>query len=254
MKQQHFLLLVFVLLCGVFESCQKEIVADDIPNPVSVKLRTYIEDARNTSYNTIDTFDVNYDSQERIASLIGRGTGFKFLYSYQTSNYTTEIRFLEHLIIKDVSFLNGSGFVDSTFQYNDTGDSSTSKLTYSAKGEIIEERNYDYTLAGGSVLSDITTYVYDNNGNVITSTEKAANGQTIAVSTYTYNSFLNTVFLSPTNRPLYYKNLPATITVVSGGVTESVTYEYTYDSDQRVISEKGSYSDGTFVIKKYEYY
>jgi hypothetical protein len=243
------------LLSGFLISCQKEIVVDDLPGNVSLKVKRYIEDARNTQFNAIDTFNVVYDATDRILALQSNSTGFKFLYEYYTGSYALEIKNYDHVIIRDVSYINGAGLVDSTLQANDSGDSSTSKLIYNAGGQITEERTYSYSALGGAILYGINYYTYDNNGNAVTYTEKNESGQTISVTAYTYNDVLNTVFLTPSYRPVPFKNLPVTRrTVFTGGPTESSATEYTYDTSKRVTSEKETYSDGTFTIKHYEYY
>jgi len=256
MKQNTLLLLVIVLLCSGLISCQKEIVTDIPPDPApgSVKLKTYIEDARNTPFSSIDTFDITYDVQDRIVSVVGRATGLRFLYAYQQASYITDIKVVDHLIIQDISFLNAAGWTDSTFQTNDEKDSSATRLIYNMSGQVVEERLYTYTTETGSIPDGNSYYEYDANGNVVKYTEKAATGQTIAVTSYTYNGNLNTVFLTPTSRPLPYKNLPVTKSIYyPGSGTESSTYEYTYDSNNNVTSEKETGSDGSFVIKKYIY-
>lgn len=255
MKQPiQFLLLIVLLCCGLI-SCQKDIV-DDLPDPApgKVKLKTYIEDARNTPANILDTFDIVYDTQDRIVSVTGRATGLRFLYSYQPTNYITDIKVVDHLIIRDVSFLNAGGWTDSTFQTNDEKDSSATRLIYNLNHQVTEERLYVYTTETGSVPDGNNYYEYDANGNVVKYTEKTATGQTISVTSYTYNSYQNTVFLTPPNHPLPYKNLPLTKSIYyPGSDTESSAYEYTYDSNNNVISEKETGSDGSFVIKKYIY-
>jgi hypothetical protein len=73
-------------------------------------------------------------------------------------------------------------------------------------------------------------------------------------STYP-DSFLNTVFLTPPNHPLPYKNLPVTQSInYPGADTESSMVKYTYDNNKADISEKETGNDGSLVIKKYEYY
>lgn len=255
MKRHIHFLILSVLLCGGMISCQKGIV-DDLPDPVpaKVKLKTYIEDARSSPANILDTFEIAYDTQDRIVSVIGRITGLRFLYSYQPTNYITDIKVVDHLIIRDVSFLNAAGWTDSTFQTNDENDSSATRIIYNLNHQVIEERLYTYTTETGSVPDGNNYYEYDANGNVVKYTEKTATGQTISVTSYTYNSNQNTVFLTPLNYPLPYKNLPLTKSIYyPGSDTESSTYEYTYDSNNNVISEKETGSDGSFVIKKYIY-
>lgn len=256
MKQRFLILCAAAFFSLLLASCQKDIV-DELPGqpqPGAVKLRTYIEDATNTAIPVIDTFDIDYDSQDRIISLIGRITGLKVLYNYRTSDYITDIKVINQLIIRSVSYLNTSGWVDSTFQTNDDLDSSASKLVYNSNNQLIEEKFYTYTTETGSVPAGNDYYEYDSNGNVIKYTEKTPAGETIATTTYTYNSFQNTVFLTPLYRPVPYKNLPVTKSVVyNGGGAESSETEYTYDSNNNVISEKETGNDGTFVIKKYIY-
>ena len=249
-----FICCMFFLSCFLI-SCQKDIVIDDLPGTGSLKLKTYIEDARNTPYNAIDTFNVAYDETDRILALISNSGGGKFLFEYFTGSYALEIKYYDDIIIRDVSYINGAGLVDSTFQVNDTEDSSASKLIYNAGRQVVEERTYTYSALGGSILDGINYYTYDNNGNALTYTEKDETGEILSVTSYTYNDVLNTVFLTPSYHPLPFKNLPVTRSIIySGGGSESSTIIYTYDTSSRVTSEKETFSDGTFVIKRYEYY
>ncbi len=255
MKSNLSFTICVLFLSSFFISCQKEIVVDDLPGAVSLKLKTYIEDARNTPYNSIDTFNVTYDSQDRILSLVSNSSGGKFLYEYNMGNYALEIKDHDHVIIRDVSYINGAGLVDSTFQVNDTQDSSTSKLIYNLNKQVIEERSYIYSLVSGATLDGISYYTYDANGNATTYVEKTASGEMISTTTYTYNNILNTVFLTPSYHPLPFKNLPITKSVYfPGSGSETSTTEYTLDSSNRVIMEKETVAGGVFVIKRYEYY
>lgn len=237
-------------------SCQKDI-DPQTGESTKTKIKTYIEDASKTPYERVDTFNVAYDASDRITSIASTAGGFGFYYTYTATSYTMDLILGGQLSIRDISYINSNQLVDSTFQYNDTNDSSTSKLVYNAGKQLVQVLYYDYTRAGGGKLSSKESYTYDASGNLVTQTDTNASGAVTETITFTYSNFpvgidiFNNVF-----RPAMAKNLPLTITTKDprGNVTLIETRAYTFDSHNRVHTETDSDDFGNVVVKTFLYY
>lgn len=234
-------------------SCQKSYTGQTDP---STKIKTYIEDASRTPYNSIDTFNISYDASDRIISMVSTAGNGGFYYSYTPTTYTLDIKQGTNLVIREVSYINSNQLVDSTFQYNDTNDSSTSKLVYNAGKQLIQQMYYDYTTAGGAMLTGKETYTYDASGNIITQTDTNASGAVTETKTFTYSSFTAGISLFMLYRPAMAKNLPLTITTKSpgGNIISIETRAYTFDSNNRVVTQTDSDNFGNVVVKTFLYY
>ena len=236
-------------------SCQKD-YDPQTGQSTKTKIKTYIEDASKTPYNFIDTFNIAYDASDRIISIANAG-GSGFYYTYTATSYTMDLIQGGQLNIRDISYINSNQLVDSTFQYNDTNDSSTSKLVYNAGKQLIQLLYYDYTTAGGGKLTGKETYTYDASGNLVTQTDTNAAGAVTEIITFTYsNSPVGIDIFNNLYRPAMAKNLPLTITTKSpGGNVRSIeTRAYTFDSDNRVVTETDSDNFGNVVVKTFLYY
>ncbi|MBC7934072.1 MAG: hypothetical protein H7Y86_01755 [Rhizobacter sp.] len=236
-------------------SCQK----DNANQPAfSTKVKTYIEDAYNTSLNARDTFDVSYDTKDRILGVISKNGTLQFLYNYNlNSSYTIEIRNGNHLIIRQINFINSDLLVDSSFQFNDTNDSTTQKFLYNANKSLLQEKLYDYSLVTGTKLFRMHDYVYDSKGNALTNTERSPNGSANIITSYTYSNLLTPIFsLATIYNPLPYKNLPDSKTVLypSSGTSLTVYYTYTFDAYNRIVAETQTINQHIEMVKKYIYY
>ena len=75
--------------------------------------------------------------------------------------------------------------LDSTFQYNNTNDTTTEKYTYNGN-LLTRQATYNYTSLGSSI-SGADDYTYDTNGNMIkdVNSDGLGNNNTIATFTYT---------------------------------------------------------------------
>ncbi|MHA4807271.1 hypothetical protein ACX0G9_04170 [Flavitalea flava] len=228
-------------------SCQKE-----IKNPtdtINTLPKTYTENVTSSVLgNSVTTFNLTYDNNNRILSVIASATpGNKQVYTYNSNNFTMDLYNNNQLSIHEIFFINSQSLVDSTFQYNDTNDSSTEKYFYNAAKQQIGLNEYDYTKTTGGVLYNKHEYVYDNSGNQVKDTDDYS--QTAFAY---YSNYQNTVsvgdiyFYHPTN-------LIKTTTFTSGGSTVTLDHTYTFDSQNRLISEKAVASSGDIIIKSYTY-
>ena len=102
-------------------------------------------------------------------------------------------------------------------------------------------KNSDYSV-NGSTLTNVATYEYDANGNETKATDY--NG----VTTYTFTSYPYSVYGAP-DYFAHDKNLVSTTALNSGGSIETVTDTYTFDSSNRLITDKAVSSVGITCYK-----
>jgi hypothetical protein len=112
----------------LFSSCQKDAGAD---SPTSTdRVKSYTEDITSGSIgNSVTTYNLTYDGSNRITSLISASnSGDKFLFTYNSAaTFSMEIFNSNIRVIHEDFFLNSNSYPDSTYQYNNTGDTSTEK-------------------------------------------------------------------------------------------------------------------------------
>jgi hypothetical protein len=241
------LLAVSIAICSL-ASCKKNSGPNSSAN--SNKLKMYIEDARATPFNTIDTFYLTYDNNDRLTSLASAKLKFAYAYNSNTS-FTLDLFENGLLSIHEIAFINGGTSIDSTFQFNNTHDSTTEKYLYSGS-LLISKITYTYHKLGSQV-DNREVYTYDNNGNL---TKTVQTGGAGTITTYTYTDKPLQFTINPSYYPVQSKNLPATQkqTDGAGNTIATITYSYEFDSAGRVIKETDSVGNGVFVVKLYTYY
>ena len=241
---------------AIFSSCQKGFDTASLPvgmpdsslETVSFKVKTYTEDITSSSQHSATTFNLTYDTRDRIISIISVSSpGDKFVYEYTNNTFSVDIYNLNQLSIHSNYFINSLSLVDSSFQYDDTNDTTTEKYLYNSAKQLIQLEEYDYSMQTGAVLLDSHYYLYDNNGNMLK--DSTAN----AIITYKYydNLLDNLLMGSPYSRP--NKNLVKTTTYTEGGITTTLNQTYTFDDYNRQTSEKAVASNDDVVIKSYTY-
>src|SRR5258708_6966648 len=115
----------------ILSSCQKETSSE--PAGVTNKVKTYTEAITSTTIgNSITTYNLAFDASDRIISMISASDpSDKFLFKYNSNkSYSTDTYNFNGLEIHEDVFLNNNLSADSTFQYNNTGDSTTEKFFY----------------------------------------------------------------------------------------------------------------------------
>ena len=240
-----------IIVAVAFTSCQKEFSTSNPAGTTPIlsnKVKTYTEDVTSAGAHTVTTFDLSYDNSNRLISMISEtNTGDKFVFNYGSASYTGDIFNSNALSIHEVFFLNSNSFVDSTFQYNDTNDSTTEKYIYNGAKQLVTLKEYDYSLLTGGVLSNTANYKYDSNGNQISATDD------YSVTLYDYTTLANTLVVGAPYFPVN-KNLVKTTTYSFSGTTIVLNHTYTFDASNRLNTE--TITDGatyTF-IKTYTYY
>jgi YD repeat-containing protein len=210
--------------------------------------KAYTEDVRSSVIgNSINTYNLSYDGQGRLLSMISTSSPvFKLTYQYSGNSFSSDMYNNDVLQIHEMYWLNGASLVDSTFQYNNTQDSTTEKYLYDASKELTQKIEYEYHQTG-SIPTTITNYSYDNSGNLLS--ESTNTGST---TQYTYTNLPNINFFSSYfPQPKYLIN---TATVSVSGFLETATHYYSFDNSNR-LTKDSIYTAATniTVIKSYTY-
>ena len=127
-----FLLFAAIALVILFSACQKE-PGNNLPPTQQLKLKTYTEDVRSAILgNSVTTYNFNYDGDDRMTSMVDAANpGNKFVFAYPSSSKFTMDLFVDNSFELHVDyFLNSHSMPDSSFQYNNTEDTSSEKYVY----------------------------------------------------------------------------------------------------------------------------
>lgn len=249
MKTIRTLLVISIAI--LFTSCQKD-YSDGLNAPgtpgASSKVKTYTEDVTAGGNHVTATFNIAYDGDNKIISMTSAASaGDRFEYHYAGGRYSRDLYNSNKLSIHEDFFLNSIPSVDSTFQYNDTGDSTTEKYIYNAAKQLITVKQYDYSLATGADLSDTQHFTYDSRGNVI----KLTDDYTVTTYEYYPNLLNNLAFGLPYSPNS--KDLVKTTTYFDGS-TVTINHVYTFDAANRISTETATSDDGDVATKTYTYY
>lgn len=231
-----------------FCSCNKD---NQHSNSGSSLPKTLREDVRSGGSIQIATYNLSYDANGRITTLasIPEPSLLKFIYQYPSTAMNTLDQYSSgELVIHENLWLNASSFLDSTYQYNDTNDTTTEKYVYNGVGQLVELKSYIYSHTGA--VPDVTTdYTYDANGNVIKSTDDQGE-----IITYTYyTDLINNLSMGKAFLP-QSKNFIKTSTFENGGSPELTTHFYTFDGSNRLVKDSSSTPDlDLTAVKSYTY-
>lgn len=251
MKNNFLFTAVIVLV--LLSSCQKE--ASNTPLPAaSLKIKTYTEDVRSAILgNSVTTYNFNYDGNDRMTSMADASNpGNKFVFAYPSSSKYTMDLFIDNIFELHVDYLlNSQLLIDSSFQYNNTEDTSSEKYVYNPAHQLVKLYEYEYYSTGPD-LWNTTTYTYDGAGNLVKSEDTDG-------YVYTYEYYTDKLVLMPQLIPVMVANqkvnLIKKLTLTeSGTVTGSANYTYTFDSKDRISTIRHDYSDNDVVIKTFTYF
>lgn len=236
----------------LLSSCQKDKPATTAD---ATKVKIYTESiATPGSATIVATFNIGYDDNNRITSVTQvEVPGNKFLFSYNSNNkYSMDLYNTGTLSIHEDFFLNAKDLADSTFQYNDTQDTTTEKYLYNSNNQLITLKEYTYSKTYGADLDNVTTYSYDGDGNVVKTTDTYNQ-----IETFEY--YPDLVYAMPFTNPALQSskkaNLVKTHKVTSNGylVGNSVS-TYTFDSDKRISTITQTLDDGTVATQTFTYF
>lgn len=235
----------------VLSSCKKD--ASSSPAANSYRLKSYTDAVTQpNNSHSVDTFNFSYDDSGRVASIIS-STGVKDVYTYPGNNdYIMDVYVANKLNFQEHSFFNSKFLRDSFFTYSPGYDTVTSKFFYNAASQLVQWKYYDYSQRYGLMLST-TNYTYDASGNMIKSSNTEGN-----VVTYEYYTDLSYVMpevsgsLSPgtAKKMNLVKKMTLTYSTYPGSTRD---YTYTFDSNNRISTQKFVSSDGTVVVRTFTY-
>lgn len=237
-----------ILSTLILGSCSK---SNDNTNPIVSLPQTYTEDIRSSALNSLTTYNLTYDGNFRLLSMVSvpEPSVSKFIFQYPTSlTATMDMYNGTDLGIHEDIWLTTAGFADSTLQYNDTQDTTTEKYFYDA-GNLLQKANYYDYHSTGSVLTKTSIYTYDVFGNALTQTDSPGG----LFYTYTYYNVPNTSSIGNSFIPGSANLLRSTTVDVSGVLTTAMHF-YSFDGSNRVIKDSIS-TTGTdlVVVKSYTY-
>jgi YD repeat-containing protein len=238
-----------VALFVVSASCKKDSDAGGDLNSAQ-KLRTYTKDILAIGGRTVETYNINYDAEGRLTSLVSVSRpGYRMEYTYHNNDrFTYEEIDGDKVIIHKTYFLNSNSLVDSTYQYNHLNDTISFKYLYDEDKRLVMQKEYMYHyLISYPVLVNTTKYLYDLKGTLTKIQE------TYAETTFRYDSIHNnTVQLEPSYFPFIDK-LPTHTYATRHGRTIQIEHTYLYDDRKRLIQERAAESDGRVTVRTYTY-
>jgi len=242
-------LLATLIVISLFAACKKN---NDAPAGSGSLPKTYTEDFRSSSYSTKVTYNLTYDGNNRLISMtaIPEPAIVKFIYTYSSGKtFSMDLYNSNALSIHENFWLNSSSLLDSTFQYNDTNDSSTEKYVYNSNNQLLQIKNYNYS-STGSVPDYTTDYTYDNAGNA--TLESISNGRSTSFTYYTDLPYTLNIGLNIIPQPKYFIK---TATSTAGSSPITATHFYKFDSSNRLIQDSATTTGAVdaIAIKTYTY-
>jgi YD repeat-containing protein len=246
--KKYFSLIIPALFILFSASCKKDKPAQTVH---SDKVKSYTETLNLSSGTTTETYNFEYDNQDRITTITTSSNPVKkFVYTYDVSGNFSLDSYSENTLFVHENFFVKDSLVDSTYQYDNTLDTITEKYVYNSSNllSVLDEYAYYYGLP---VLSRITVYTYDNDGNLI----KTANTNN-KVETFDY--YPDLVYALPVLSPKTKKkksNLIKTYTLQENGFTiGTTTSTYTFDDNNRITSITETASNGDLGTKTFTYF
>jgi YD repeat-containing protein len=238
----------------MLSACQKD-KQEPGTNTTLSKVKTYTESITTPGSGTIAaTYNLTYDANNRITSVTQADVpGNKFVFSYTSdTKYSMDLFEAGEISVHEDIFLNSNALPDSTFQYDNDEDTTTEKYIYNSKNQLLTLKEYEYSTIYGSDIDNITTYTYDADGNVATTTD--TNNQT-----ETFEYYPDLVYAMPLTNPLLNStkamHLVKTHQITSNGyLVGSIVNTYTFDSNKRISTITQTLDDGTVATQTFTYF
>lgn len=241
------LLLVTVMVINT--SCSPD--KDSGPNGPQ-KLQSYTEDITAVGIgHVVETFNVSYDDQDRITSVVSTTKpGHRLEYNYINNDKFTYEQIEDNKVTLHCDYyINGEiGMVDSLYQTNNRKDTIAFKYFYTSDNKILKQKEYMPNSLLPPILYNTIDYVYDTKGTLIKRKES------FAEVSYRYDAvYKNTTLTVPGYIPTQ-ELLPTHTYSTRFNITTTTEHTYTYDDKGRLINERAvSSPDGRIAIKTYTY-
>ncbi|MDB5278035.1 MAG: hypothetical protein JWR61_2990 [Ferruginibacter sp.] len=239
----------------LLNACKKD--SSSTTSAAADRVKTYTIDVNQPGvFHETVTCNVSYDDNNRIAGLTSTTSAAdRFVFSYPSANkFSMDIFGSNVITLHEDSYINGSGLLDSTFQYNDTQDTSTEKYIYNTANQLVTFKEYYYSAVTGSELNNITTSTYNADGDLVSETDTDNNRNDYEYYTdQSYVSPLITGLPSPDAGKKHHLVKKQTVSF-NGTASGSVDYTYTFDSSNRISTQKLTGSDGSIAITTYTYF
>ncbi len=251
-------IIIFITVIIFASSCQKELSAPNQATTIdsSSLLKTYSETySTGITSSTSVTFNVQYGPNNQIIGLISTSNpNDKFVFTFPlTTKYTQDILASDTLVLHEDFYTNSNFFLDSTYQYNDTQDTTAEKYFYNANNQVTTMNEYQFTNGKGELIN-IIKYAYNTDGDMIN-----ASGSDLTTETYTYNT--DAAYVTPLVTGILNINsfkkmhLPKTYTLTSNGIIiTTLNFTYIFDAKNRITFDKATAIDGSNLTKAYTYY
>jgi hypothetical protein len=235
-----------LLLIITAASCGK----DSADGNASHKLKSYTEDITAMGIgHVVQTYTINYDDRGRITTIEStKKNGPRMVYQYSAENSFTYDKFDDNkLVYHSINFINSQSLIDSTWWCNIQNDTSSSKFIYNEDKKLIKQKQYIIKYILPPVLYNTVSYQYDLKGTLVKESD-----QGYYETSYAYDKEVkNTVQLQPYS-PVK-EQLPSHSYTTRLGTTTEIKHTYTFDGNNRVISERAEQNDGRITIMTYTY-
>jgi len=246
MKTSFCYLYIFLLIV-ISAACKKESAGNNAPQ----KLKSYTEEITVLGGgHTVETFNISYDAQDRITSVVSTTKpGHRLVYQYSNENQFTFDKYEDNKVtLHNTYYINGSlSLIDSTYQYNIQRDTSSVKYMYDSDKKLVKQKQYILSYLVPPVLYNTVTFQYDLKGTL---TKESDNYHE---TTYGYDEHINnTVQTEPFYFP-FKQQLPTHTFTIRFGTTITTEHIYAFDSNNRVIKETAKSNDGKVAITTYTY-
>ncbi|MDN3657060.1 hypothetical protein QWZ08_15530 [Ferruginibacter paludis] len=257
MQKLPTLLLFFTSLLSL-NACKK----DDTPSPNANRVKTYtVWDSFSVFIPpTVVTYDLSYDANGRVASLISTSSpGDRTEYSYPSANHFSKDVFISNVLFShEDDFTNSNRLLDSVFQYQvtwtiefNTYDTIVTKYLYDASNKSTGYKGFRYSLVYGIKPQYAANTVYNADGDLLHAESGPGFKDTFDYEYYTGLDYIPPIIsglpgVSKGGKKHLVKR--AILNSFGGGGPGYIDHIYTFDSSNRIVSEKIVGSGDTEII------